>query len=118
MPRPLSRKVIAEHRETAARLLSRGLVLDDVPVLRENSILHAHDVSDDPRRRLPETAESPVENDEIAGRRRKVVLVTQRRGQDLDQVKEPVAARRNMCAVLDVARRPEALGGSVVALVE
>jgi hypothetical protein len=99
-------------------LLSRGLVLDDVPVLRENSILHAHDVSDDPRRRLPETAESPVENDEIAGRRRKVVLVTQRRGQDLDQVKEPVAARRNMCAVLDVARRPEALGGSVVALVE
>jgi len=67
---------------------------------------------------LPETAESPVENDEIAGRRRKVVLVTQRRGQDLDQVKEPVAARRNMCAVLDVARRPEALGGSVVALVE
>jgi len=29
------RKLIAEHRRTAAGLLSRGLVLDDVPVLRE-----------------------------------------------------------------------------------
>ena len=82
------------------------------------SILHAHDVGDDPRRRQAVTAEPPVENDEIAGRRRNVVLVAQRRGQGLDQVKEPVTAGRNMCAVLDVTRRPEALGGSVVALVE
>ena len=113
-----SREFIAEHRQTAARLLPRGLVLDDVPVLREHSILHAHDVSDDPRRRRPMTAEPPMENDEITSRRRNVVLVAQRRGQGLDQVKEPVTAGRNMCAVLDVTRRPEALGGSVVALVE
>src|SRR5258708_32743873 len=59
-----------------------------------------------------------MENDEIISRRRNVVLVAQRRGQGLDQVKKPVTAGRNMCAVLDVTRGPEALGGSVVALVE
>ena len=87
-------------------------------MLREPSIFHAYDVSDDPRRRWPETAEPPMENDEITSRRRNVVLVAQRRGQALDQVKEPVTAGRNMCAVLDVTRRPEALGGGVVPLVE
>ena len=56
-------------------MLPRGLVLDDVPVLREHSILHAHDVSDDPGRRLPDTAESAMENDEVTSRRRNVVLV-------------------------------------------
>src|SRR5882757_4289979 len=112
------RELIAEHRKTAARLLARGLVLDDVPVLREHAVLHAHDVSDDPRRRWPETAETSMENDEITRCRRNVVLVAQRRGQGLDQAKQPVTAGRNMCAVLDVTRRPEALGGGVVALVE
>ncbi|MEA2894553.1 MAG: hypothetical protein QOJ84_168, partial [Bradyrhizobium sp.] len=113
-----SRKIFAEHRQTAARLLPRGLVLDDVPVLREHAILHAHDIGDDPRRWQAEAAEPPMENDEVAGRRRNVVLVAQRRGQGLDQAKQPVAAGRNMRAVLDVTRRSEALGGSVVALVE
>ena len=70
-------------------MLSCSLVLDDVPVLREHSILHAHDVGDDPRRRLADAAEAPMENDEITGRRRNVVLVAQRRGQGLDQDKEP-----------------------------
>jgi hypothetical protein len=74
------------------------------------STLHSHDVGNDPRRRQAVTAEPAVEDNEIAGRRRNVVLVAQRRGQGLDQVKEPVTAGRNMCAVLDVARRPEALG--------
>src|SRR3981189_1836433 len=59
-----------------------------------------------------------MENDEIASCGRDVVLVAQRGGQALDQAKEPVTSGRNMCAVLDVTRRPEALGGSVVALVE
>ena len=67
--RSSSRKGIAEHRQAAARLLPRGLVLDDVPVLREHAILHAHDVSDDPRRRLADTAEPPMENDKITRRR-------------------------------------------------
>ena len=58
-------------------------------MLREQSVLHAHDVGDDPRRRQTVTAEPPVENDEIAGRRRDVVLVAQRRGKDLTRSKSP-----------------------------
>ena len=41
-----------------------------------------------------------------------------RRGPVLDQAEQPVAAGRNMRAVLDVARPPESLGGDIVALVE
>ena len=78
-----SREFIAEHRQTAQRLLPRGLVLDDVPVLREHSILHAHDVSDDPRRWQAVTTEPPMEDNEITIRHRNVVLVAQRGGQGL-----------------------------------
>lgn len=95
-------------------MFTRGLVLDDVPMLRQHSVLYANDVGDDSRGRHAMTAEPPMKYDEIAGRRRNVVLVAQRRGQALDQAKEPVAAGRNMSAVLDVTRRPEALLGSVV----
>src|SRR5439155_6522014 len=112
-----SRKPVAEHRQATLRLLPRGLVLDDVPVLREYSVLHAHDISDNPRHRT-EAAEPPVQNDEVPGRRRSVVLVAQRRGHGPDQAEQPLTAGRNVCAVLDVIRRPEALGRSVVALVE
>lgn len=109
------REFIAEHRQSAARLLPGGLILDDVPVLREHLVLNAHYVGDDPRRRRAETAESPVEDNEITRGRRNMVFVTQCRGHGLDQVKETVTAGRNMCAVLDVTRRPETLGGSVIA---
>ncbi|HWY84371.1 MAG TPA: hypothetical protein VNY10_20990 [Roseiarcus sp.] len=33
------RETIAEHREAAPRLLARGLVLDDVPVLGQLAVL-------------------------------------------------------------------------------
>src|SRR6516225_7443725 len=113
-----SREVVAEHWKTAQRLLPRGLVLNDVPVLREDAVLDAHDVGDDPRCRQAVTGKPPVENDEITSRRRNVVLVAQCCGQALDQAKEPVAAGRNMCAVLDIVRRPQTLGRRIVALVE
>ena len=99
-------------------MFPRGFVLDDVPVLREHAILHAYDVSDDPRRRRSETAEAPMEDDELSSRRRNVVLVAQRCGQGLDQVKQTVTPGRDMCAVLDVTRRPEAFGGGVVTPIE
>ena len=69
-----SRRFVAEHRQPAARLLARGLVLNDVPVLREHAILHPNDVGDDPRRWQAVTAEPPVENDEVTRRRGDVVL--------------------------------------------
>ena len=45
-------------------------------------------------------------------------LVFQRRRQALDEVEEPLAARGNMRAVLDVGGRLIALGRDVVSLIE
>jgi hypothetical protein len=59
-----------------------------------------------------------MEEDEVAGRSDNVVLVPQRVGQTLDNVEKPFAAGRNMRAVLDVVRRPEALRCSIVTLIE
>src|SRR5882757_1422239 len=59
-----------------------------------------------------------MQDDEIAARRGNLVLVAQRCRQALDQIKQAVTAGQDMCAVLDIARRPEALGGRVVTLVE
>jgi hypothetical protein len=42
------RKFVSEHRITALGLRTRGFVLNDIPVLGENSILHAHNVHNDP----------------------------------------------------------------------
>ena len=64
---PSSGEVVAEHRETASRLLAGGLVLNHVPVLRKHPVLHAHDVADDLCRRQAETAETSMEDDEITG---------------------------------------------------
>lgn len=79
-------KAIAEHRQSAARLFARRLILDDVLVLGEHVTLHMHDVGDDPCRRQTMTAEPAVQNDEIAARRADMVLIAQRRGQALDEI--------------------------------
>ena len=47
-----------------------------------------------------------------------LVFVFQRVGQRVDQVEKPVSAGCDVGAVLDVAIRPELLGGVVVALVK
>jgi hypothetical protein len=47
-----------------------------------------------------------------------LMFVTQRVGRAPDQVEQTVAARFDVCAVLDVGVRPEAAGRIVVALVE
>ena len=42
------RKLVSEHRITALGLRARGFVLNDVPMLGENSVLHADNIHDDP----------------------------------------------------------------------
>src|SRR6266581_6594596 len=54
-----SRKRLAEHGEAALRFGLRRLVLHDVPVLCETSVLYTEDVDDDPRR-PPTPTEAPV----------------------------------------------------------
>src|SRR5262249_29365595 len=75
------------------------------------------DVGDDPCRRT-EANEPAVQNDEVAARRRKVVLVAQRLRHDLDHAEQPFTPWRNVRAMLDVTRRPVLPGGGIIALVE
>jgi hypothetical protein len=56
-----------------------------------------------------------VRHREIALGDDELVLVFQSAGRRADQVERTIAARGDMRAVLDVAIRPETLGGRVVA---
>ncbi len=106
-------KLFAEHRKAASRLLPGRLVLNHVPVLCRHPVLHSHDVADDPCRPMSKTAETSVKDNESTGGSGNVVFIMQRVGQSLCKIKEPVTARRNMGAVLDVAWGPEALRSGI-----
>src|SRR5262245_48899569 len=90
----------------ALRLLPGRLVLDDVPVLDESSVLDAEDVRRDPVRRRPEPREPAVDDDEVTVGRDHPRLVLERRRQTLHEIEEALAAGRDVGAVLDVAGRP------------
>ena len=57
-------------------------------------------------------------DDEIPFGEDHVIFVAERVRKAANKIEQAVAARRNVGAMLDLAVRPEALGGSVVALVE
>ena len=59
-----------------------------------------------------------MKDNEITGGSGNVVFVMQRVGHSLYKIKEPVTARRNMSAVLDVALGPEALRSGIIASIE
>jgi hypothetical protein len=42
------RKFVSEHRIAALGLRTRGFVLNDIPVLRENPVLHADNIHNHP----------------------------------------------------------------------
>jgi hypothetical protein len=67
---------------------------------------------------LSDAREAPVEQHVIAVGDDEPVLVTEGVGGRLDELEEAFAARRDMRAMLDVGRRPVALGGDVVPFVE
>src|SRR5258708_38584810 len=60
-----TRKAFAKHREAAFGLLPSHLVLNHVPMLRENSILDSENVRGDPVDGLTNAGESAVHDDEI-----------------------------------------------------
>src|ERR1700681_522955 len=107
-----------EHGQAAnGRFLCR-FVLDDVPVLGKLAVLETHYIRHDPVRRQAHARESAVEQHVVSVGHGKPVLVMQATGYALDQSEEALTSRRNVRAVLNVVRRPEALRSGVVPLVE
>src|SRR5438445_4944406 len=114
----LSRECSSEHRPLAYRLFFRRFILNYVPMLDQDSLLNAHNICGDPIRRCTETAKSTVHDDEVSLSRCRSRLVPQRCGKALDQIEQALTTRCDMSAVLNVVRRPESLGGRIIALVE
>src|ERR1700730_9911261 len=63
------RELVSEHRKPAFRGGSRGFVLNDVPMLSEDTVLQAHHVHHDPiRRSCAETRKTTMQHQEISVR--------------------------------------------------
>ena len=86
-------------------------------MLGQPAVLDADDVGSDPGSGSAMAGEAAVCDHVVALGDDQLVLVFQRDGQRADQVEQSIAAGRNVGAVLEVAFRPEPLGGVVVPLV-
>ena len=112
------RKARPEHRCFAFGLFLGSLVLKHIPVLLENPVLDAKDVSSNPIHSRTTTAEASVNNDVVPFSHDQTGLVLQCGRSAADQIKQAIAARLNVSAILNVVRRPEPLGGRVIAPIE
>src|SRR5882762_9283167 len=99
-------------------LLLCSLVLNNIPVLDQNSVLDANDVRRDPVRRRAKAGETTVNYHEITLGHDYSRLILQRGWNAFDEIKKAVATRLNMCAMLNVIGRPVTLRRCVVTLVE
>src|SRR5258706_459703 len=111
-------KLVTKHRISAHGLLFGGFVLKNIPVFDQNSVLDTEDVRRNPIRRPAQSRESPVDDDEIAIGRNHPRFILERRWTTFNEVKESVAARLDMGAVLNVVRRPISLGLGVIPPIE
>src|SRR5271154_3133497 len=114
----IGRECSSEHGRAAFRLLFRGLILNDIPMLREFPGFNTHNVSGDPIRRSTEIAESTVHDDEVSLSQDGPSFVFQCWRDVPNEVEQTVATRCDMSAVLNVVRRPESFCGLIVTLVK
>src|SRR5260221_4785124 len=112
-PRSSRGKAVAKHWQAAARRRACGLILDDIPVLRESAVLETDDIDNDPGCWLAHVSETPVQHQQVALGHDQTVLVSHLSWGALDQIEEAVASGCDMRAVLNVVGRPELAGGDV-----
>src|ERR1700684_4166780 len=112
------RESLSEHGPLAYRLFFRGFILNDVPMLNQNSVLNAHNIRGNPIHRSAETAKPPVHDHEVSFGQDRSRFVLQCWRDALDETEKTVAPRRDVSTVLNVVRRPEAFRGCIVALIE
>ena len=111
-------KFVSEHEKAALRGLTRGFVLEDIPMFNKNTVFDAQNVRGNPVHRIAAALKSAVHDDKIFIRHNRSGFVLQRRRNAFDEIEEAVPARRDMSAVLNIGRRPETFSGRIVPLVE
>jgi hypothetical protein len=87
-------------------------------MLDKDPILNPENVRRDPVRGRPESRKTAMDDDEVTVRHDEAGLVLQRQREVLDEVKQAFAAGSNVRAVLDLCRRPVALGRGIISFVE
>src|SRR5208282_6525501 len=67
-PLPLCavRKRVSKHRVSALGLFLGSLVLNDIPVLKQDSVFHADNIRRNPVDRQPEAREAAVDDDKVS----------------------------------------------------
>ena len=79
-------KCIAEHGRLTLRLLRSGFVLNDIPVLHENAVLYAQNISRDPIHHCPKPGKTPMCDNEVSFGNDQTSFVTQSIWKGLYQV--------------------------------
>ena len=100
------------------RLLLSGFVLNNIPVLHENAVLNAKNVSRDPIHYCPKPGKTTICDNEVSFGNGQTSFVTQSVWEGLYQVEWTLTARFDVRTVLNVVRGPVALGRYVVPFVE
>jgi hypothetical protein len=88
----------------------------DIPVFKQDSVFHTDYVCGN--HRPPDAREPAVDDDEVSLGYDCSGLILERRRGALDQIEETVTARLNVCAVLSVVGRPEALRCRIISLIK
>jgi hypothetical protein len=109
---------VSKHRVSAFGPFLGSLVLNDIPVLKQDSVFHADNIRRNPVDWQAEAREAAVDDDEVSLRYDYSRLIPEGERDALDQVEETVAARLNVRTVLNVVGRPEALRCYIISLIE
>src|SRR5580692_2093002 len=112
------RECSSKHGSTALRLLFRGLILNDIPMLREFPGFDTHNIGGNPISSSTEITKSPVHDYEVSFGHDRSRFVLQCWRDALDEIEQTFTTGCDMGAVLDVFRRPESFRGCIGALVE
>ena len=99
----IGRECRSEHGRAAFRLLFRGLILNDVPMLRKFPGFDTHNISGNPIHRSTEIAKSSVHDHEVSLSQDGARFVLQCWRDALDEIEQTLTTGCNVSAVLNVA---------------
>src|SRR5260370_34179614 len=102
----LLRECVAEHRIPALGLLLGSLVLNDIPVFDENSILQANDVRGDPVHWQSNVGEPAMNDDVVTFCKNHPGLILEQLPSGLVEVEESVSSGLDMATCLNVVVVP------------
>ena len=103
----IGRECSSEHRRAAFRLLFRGLILNDIPMLSESPGFDTHNIGGNPISTSTEITKSPVHDHEVSFGHDCSRFVLQCCRDALDAIEQTLATRCDMSTMLNVVRRPK-----------